>query len=617
MQRRTPSIRPAQPPARATSRSLIFLAALIIALAAFAAYRNTFNVPFYFDDRQAITDNDSIKHLTLQAFNPPSEHAAGAIGRPLVNLSLAINYAISGDNVRSYHELNLVFHVLASWLLLGVLRRTLQLPPLAATFGEAALPLAFFIALLWSVHPLLTETVTCVVQRDESMVAIFYLLAFYCFVRSVDSPREKWWHVGAVAACFLGVAAKEVMVTAPLLVLLYDRALVAGTFRAAWAARRKFYAGMVASWIPLEILMLSADQRGGTVGFGLGMSPWAYALKQCQAIIHYLRLTAWPHPLVLDYGTDVVHNISAVWWQALLLLALLAGTGYALWKRPALGLAGAWVFVILAPSSSIVPLTTQTEAEHRMYLPLVALVTLVVLGVYTWAGRRSFVLWTLLALAYGVATFSRNADYRTELNMWTIIAKQRPDSDRAHYNLGCALIALDDCRRAKAELLLALKIAPNYADAHCNLGLCETRLGDTPGAMAEYRLAIQIDPDNVQSHYNLGCAYVELGKMPSAMGSFRTAAQLDPTYGDAQIGYGTALVRLNQPAQAIKPLEAGLKLDPDNATALDNYGSALLALNRRPEAQAAFSHALDINPNDSEAQRQLDALKPNNDAGEN
>ena len=242
MQRRTKTAPPAPPRASPASGGMILLAAMIIALAAFMAYRNTFTVPFYFDDRQAITDNDSIKHLNLDALNPPSEHVAGVIGRPLVNLSLAINYAISGDKVESYHELNLIFHVLASWLLLGVLRRTLLRSPLAESFGEAALPLAFFITLLWAMHPLLTETVTCAVQRDESMVAIFYLLAFYCFVRSVDSLREKWWQAGAIAACFLGVATKEVMVTAPLLILLYDRALVAGTFRAAWMARRRFYA---------------------------------------------------------------------------------------------------------------------------------------------------------------------------------------------------------------------------------------------------------------------------------------------------------------------------------------------------------------------------------------
>jgi Tfp pilus assembly protein PilF len=586
-----------------------FLACLVIALAAWAAYSNTFGVPFYFDDRQAVTDNETIRHLNFEALIPPSEHAAGAIGRPLVNLSLAINYAISGDDVRGYHELNLIFHILAAWLLFGVMRRTLRLSPLAETFGDASLPLAFFIALLWSVHPLLTETVTCVAQRTESMVAVFYLLTFYCFVRSVDSPREKWWQAGAIAACFFGVAAKEVMVTAPLLVLVYDRTLVAGTFHAAWAARRKFYAGMVASWILLAILMLCADQRGGTVGFGLGMSPWAYALKQCEAIIHYLRLAFWPNPLVIDYGTDVVHNITDVWWQALLLLALLAGTVYALCKRPVLGLAGAWVFVILAPSSSFVPLTTQTEAEHRMYLPLMAIVTLLVLGVYTWAGRRSYPLWALLALSLGLATFTRNTDYRTELSMWTVTAQQRPGSSRAHYNLACALIANNDFRRAAPELILTLKIDPDYADAHCNLGLCDTRLGDTRRAIAEYRIATQIDPDHVQANYNLGCAYVELGKLPSAMGRFRTASQLDPSYGDAFVGYGTALVHMNEPAQAIKPLEAALKLEPDNVALLDNYGSALLSLGHRDAALAAFNEALENNPNDSSAQSNVADIK--------
>ena len=103
------------------------------------------------------------------------------------------------------------------------------------------------------------------------------------------------------------MASKEVMVSAPLIVLLYDRTFLAGTFRAAWNQRRRLYLGLAGTWLILIALLAgTGGTRGEGAGFGLGVSWWAYALKQCEAIVGYLKLSLWPHPLIIDYGTDVI-----------------------------------------------------------------------------------------------------------------------------------------------------------------------------------------------------------------------------------------------------------------------------------------------------------------------
>src|SRR5580704_18515542 len=79
------------------------------------------------------------------------------------------------------------------------------------------------IALLWAIHPLQTESVTYVSQRAESLVGLFYFLTLYCFIRGESSARAGCWYGGAVLACLLGMASKEVMASAPLIVLLFDR----------------------------------------------------------------------------------------------------------------------------------------------------------------------------------------------------------------------------------------------------------------------------------------------------------------------------------------------------------------------------------------------------------
>ena len=101
-------------------------------------------------------------------------------------------------------------------------------------WGIAAVPLALAVAMLWAVHPLQTESVAYIVQRAESLVGLFYLLTLYFVVRGATSARAIVWYAGSVVACLLGMASKEVMVSSPLIVFLYDRAFLAGSFREAW-----------------------------------------------------------------------------------------------------------------------------------------------------------------------------------------------------------------------------------------------------------------------------------------------------------------------------------------------------------------------------------------------
>jgi hypothetical protein len=320
----------------------IFAVGLIAAVA--LVYWNSLGAPFLFDDAGAVTDNPTIRRLdSLAVLRPPADGST-TTGRPVVNLSYAINYAISGENVWSYHALNIAIHALAALTLMGIIRRARPCargwsPPT----GDASIPSrapsilpAFLIALLWALHPLQTESVVCVAQRTETLCGLWYLLTLYGFIRATDPscsgrPWSRRWLAVSIAACLVGMGTKEVMVTAPLVVLLYDRTFVAGTFAAAWRQRRGYYAGLAATWLLLAWLVLdSRGARGASAGFGLGVSWWTYLLKQCEAILLYLQLSIWPHPLVLDYGTAVVDSLAAVWWQAFVVVALLTATAWAL-----------------------------------------------------------------------------------------------------------------------------------------------------------------------------------------------------------------------------------------------------------------------------------------------
>ncbi|MGA3008025.1 MAG: hypothetical protein ABSE59_09065, partial [Opitutaceae bacterium] len=247
-------------------------------------------------------------------------------------------------------------------------------------------------AVIWVVHPLQTETVTYISQRAESLMGLFYLLTLYCFVRGAENHRSEsrrqkadarvqipekeiqkpsdfcplpsgFWLLASVLSCLLGGLCKEIIVTAPVIVFLYDRTFVAGSFRAAWRSRWRYYLGLAGTWLLVGLSMTALRQQN--VGFDQGVTGWSYALTSCRSVILYLKMAIWPHPLVFDYGLDVVHHASAVLPYVLVLGSLAAALVIGLCRWPVLGFVGAWFFVILAPTSSFVPVALQPMAEHR------------------------------------------------------------------------------------------------------------------------------------------------------------------------------------------------------------------------------------------------------------
>jgi tetratricopeptide (TPR) repeat protein len=476
--------------------------ALGIVLVTMIAYALSFSGLFLFDDTGAITDNPTIRHLWPPGpvLSPPT-NGTPVSGRPLVNLSFALNYALSGEAVGSYHALNLGIHLLAVLTLFGVVRRTLLLPFIAARWRERSLEIAGAVAALWAVHPLQTESVTYLSQRAEALMGLFYLLTLYAFIRGA-AEKAGGWLILSAAACLAGMASKEVMISAPLIVLLYDRTFMAGSFREALAIRPKYYFALAATWILLAYEMMHVGNRGGAVGMGLKIDSWHYALTQFHAIVLYLGLSLWPHPLIFDYGTTLVPGFGAVWPEALLVAALLCATGFLLWKRSALGFLGAWFFAILAPTSSFVPLAKQTLAEHRMYLSLAAVLVLVVLGVELLFGRCRLAVLAVLVVASVALTLQRNGEYLNGVTIWTGALAHYPDNPRALIDLGNAYVQSGRPEMGAAEFRAAIRLDPTLPEAH-NLGVVEANEGHLAQAEAEYREALRLLPGWEKAQRNL------------------------------------------------------------------------------------------------------------------
>ena len=579
------------------------LGAGLIMLAGVAVYWNSFAGVFVFDDQTSIVENPTIRKLWPlgPVFSPP-RNGETVSGRPLLNLSLALNYAISGKETWSYHLANLGIHLANALLLLGLVRRTLQRPVVPPSVRDHALPLAWTIALVWTVHPLQTEAVTYIVERAESLVAFFYLLMLYAILRSDEAGHPRWWQGLAVGACLLGMASKEVMVTAPVMAIVYDRTFLAGTFRKAWRRRARMYVFLAATWLVLIGLVWSTGLLLRREEFEVP-SWWSYALAQPRSILYYLRLAIWPHPLCAYYAWPVCQS----WLEILpaLVAVLVAGVAviWAMVKRPMWGFAGFWFFGILVPTSSVIPLH-DVMVERRMYLSLAAVLTLVVVGGYLvgrrWLGRRVLVVGTCLvitvAVVLGVLTHQRNEDYRSELSMWEDTLRKAPDNPYAHNNLGNALTHASRLAEAIKHLEEVVRLKPEYALGHINLGAALRRSGRVSEAIEHYEEAIRLKPQYAVGHNDLGVVLYSLGRLSEGIEHCREAIRLKADYADAHSNLGLALAKAGRLPEAVEHHMEAIRLNPSQVTFHNNLGNAILALGRPAEAVKHYEAALAIDP---------------------
>ncbi len=582
---------------------------VVLLAAGVSVYYNSFSGAFVFDDLPRIVNRPEIRHLW-----PAGQYLADS--RPMVGLSLAVNYALGGLNVWGYHAFNLGVHLLATLALFGIVRRSLSRDPFRRSYDRGASWLPLAVALLWMVHPLQTQSVTYLIQRGESMMGLFYLLTLYCVIRGADSPRAWGWYTTAVVFCALGMDSKPVMVTAPVVVLLYDRAFLSKSFVESFRQRRVLYAGLAATWSILVAsgvvgaVLFPTPEVETTVGLGVAVvTPLEYAFTQPGVILHYLKLSFWPASLCLDYVWPVARTPGEIVPPAIIVGLLLLGSIWAYWKKPWLGFVGAWFFLILAPTSSCIPIQ-DLALEHRVYLSLAAVMVLVVITGYAamaWLlqglrlrGRRVPWIATGLVITFaallGSRTVERNRDYRSRVAIWRDVVDKRPNNARAHDNLGEALASGGELDEAISHFQAALRIDPNQAGAHSNLGGALTVKGRPDDAIEHCRAALRINPDFAEAYCNLGNALADMGRVAEALGPYRRALEINPGSAKAHAGLAKALAQRGASKEAIKHYRWALRVDPDFANVHVDLGVELFEQGRHDEAIEEYRAALRIDP---------------------
>jgi Tfp pilus assembly protein PilF len=423
------------------------------------------------------------------------------------------------------------------------------------------------------------------------------MTTLYCAVRALDaeSRARRGFSAAAVVSCALGMGTKEVMATAPLMVMLWDRQFAPHRAR----SRRGLYGALAGTWTVLGALLASGP-RSSSVGFGFADWPWwRYLMTQAGVVAHYLRLSFFPSPLVLDYEWPAAAGLAQMALPGALILALLAATAWGLVRRRAAAFLGAWFFVILAPTSSVVPIVTEVAAEHRMYLPLAAVIAAVVLGVFAVVPVRvGLAAAAAVGVVFGVLTHRRNADYHDYDRIWADTIAKRPANARARNNYATSLLAKGRYGEAIPHLRVAVGERPSFAEAQANLGVALSAQGSLDEGIAHLRRAVELRPDYAAAHRNLGEAYAMQGRLGDAALSYSNALRRLPDDVALlnRVAWILATARDDRVRDGARAKElagrAVMLTSGHDATSLDSLGVALAELGEFKAAAAAARDAL-------------------------
>ncbi|MBW2109208.1 MAG: tetratricopeptide repeat protein [Deltaproteobacteria bacterium] len=520
-------------------------------------YANTLSVPFYLDDYGNIVENPyvhlsslKLKNILDAGFKSPCSN------RPIANISFALNYYIHQDRVWGYHIVNIAIHALTAvffFLLTGMtLRISETRRPATMTTAQ---PLGSFMislsaALLWLVHPIHTQSVTYVVQRMNSMAAMFYVMAFFFYVkgRLAKKNNARLWFGACVLCGLLAIGSKEVAATLPFFILLYEWYFFQDLSKA-WLKRYSLPILYACLFFGLLVMAYLGKNPIQSVLSGYRIRDFSLTervLTEFRVVVFYISLLLFPRAsrFSLEHDFVVSHTLMNPPTTLVALGVMMGGVLLAILparKERLISFCILWFFGNLAIESSVIGL--EIIFEHRTYMPSMFFVLLVVLVVSRMIKKKVVLLMVLCAvlLTCSYWTHKRNVLWGDPVAFWQDCVRKSEGQDRSHYHLANALREQDKLDGALREYMKALRINPRLAGAHFGAGRILWRIGRTEEAAGHYLAAVSLKPDYAEAHNNLGAIYYMKGDLNKAIEHYSKAVKIRPDFAEARYNLGLAL----------------------------------------------------------------------------
>jgi len=617
----------------------------LIFLLGFSIYSNTYHNEFVFDDFPNIIEEPARR---LTKLDLPSILKALFSGqrnsrRFIANISFALNYYFGRLNPAGYHLVNILVHCLASVVLFWIIYLTFRTPAFKGKYHNISLPVSLFASLIFVSHPVHTQSVVYVVQRMNSMAALFYLCAilFYNLARRTKD-HQKGLYFCVVFSFLLAVSCKETAYTIPAVLFLYEYLFFQGAYlkktigfiKAALAVFGSIffvifilYGSQIIVEIKVYADILFKEQ---------GVKILQRLLIEARVVNYYFSLLFLPlyGRLNLDYdfpaSRSLIDPMTTLFSVVFIFFFVYLGV-YLRKKNPFLSFCMLCYPITLSVTSIFIPLVF--IFEHRLYLPSVGIISAMVFLLFTKLKEYHRILYVCLILIitlFSVNAYQRNKVWSSRVTLWEDTVHKSPRLVRPHHNLGRAYKDRGEYDKATEEFKKILELDPSYmpaywglgevsilkgevedaegyfqrllhekeysAAAHVNLGYIENKRGHTENAVIHYREALSLDPGFVMAYSNLGDIYVAQNSFDEALQVFQRALDIDPS--DTAIREKSAKIFLarNDLDSALSEYREAVAVKPDDPNLRAALGNVLFLKGRLEESSGEFESALRMDP---------------------
>ncbi|MBW1993280.1 MAG: tetratricopeptide repeat protein [Deltaproteobacteria bacterium] len=634
--------------------SLIILLFIIIGS---YIYSNTLSVPFVFDDVGRIKGNPdiSVTEFSLDKFKKAAFGKSSPKKRPVGNITFALNYYFHQYSLPGYHIVNIIIHILNGILLYLFINITLRVLKADSSKpkgeNKKSIPesinssfIAFFAAFFWLVNPVHTQSVTYIVQRLNSLAAMFFIVSFLFYVKGRISQRQSssttkseknaksnlqrvkssklkaqskitalkfgrslhyLWFAGSALAWILALGCKQTAATLPFFVILYEWYFFQDLSRE-WLKRNlKYFLGILIVFFLVAVLYLGVnplDRIQSITDYAKEeFTFFERVLTQFRVVIYYLGLLFYPHPsrLRLDYDFPLSHSLInpvTTLLSICAIIGLIVLAFYSARKDPLISFCIFWFFGNLIIESSIIPLAI--IFEHRTYLPSMLVCLVFVILAFRYIKQKWFVAGLLSAviIVFSIWTYQRNNVWKNPVSLWSDNVQKSPNKARTRGNLGIALFDQGRLEDAVYQFREAIRIKPDHTDAHLKLGNALEAQGNLKKAIYHYSETLRIKPDHTDAHLKLGNALEAQGNPDEAFHHYAEALRNKPEHEGALNNMGVALMRRGRIEEAVHYFSKVVRINPDFVQAYNNMGYILAQQGRTGEAIRNYEKALSIEP---------------------
>jgi tetratricopeptide (TPR) repeat protein len=563
----------------------------------------------HYDTAKYVYENRIVKAgLTAEGFKWAFSSFYFCNWHPLTWLSHMLDVQLYGLHPGRHHLTNVIFHIVNTLLLFGVLRR------MTGKLWQCG-----FVAALFALHPLHVESVAWVAERKDLLSSLFGLLTLWFYTRYVRKPSVSRY-MPVILFFTLGLMAKPMVVTLPFLLLLLDYwplrrlSVDRASNRDRFSNQRPDKWHLIVEKVPLFILsaascivtVLSQHSYGSIVS----MDVYPLNIRIANALISYVNYIGklfWPVNLAIIYPYEMIVPTWQIWVSSCLLVSLTLISVKSYKSRPWFPVGWFWFLGTLIPVIGFVQVGAQSMADRYTYVPAIGLFIIFAWGLFENLKRCSHreLKFTTIAVVFSgvlmVIAWKQIQYWQNGITLFQRAVNVSENSYIGHKNLGHALLLNGRFEEAAEHLTKTLELNPRSATSLVDLGLVLAGQNKPEEALQAYAKALAEEPDYAVAYNLAGKAHYQLGNNVQAVSNYGQAIKINPDYAEVYVNLGNALFRLGENDKAWEYYQQALEIYPDYAEAYNSLGNFCYHSGNIPKALSNYLKAVKINPKFAEA----------------